>query len=72
MEYKYDKESDVLSVSLRNKPFAYAREVGDIIVHFDEKDTPVYLEFLNAHLFLKKAADTLPKSLRNSILQHLQ
>jgi uncharacterized protein YuzE len=62
MKYKYDKESDVLSVTLHNKPFSYAREAGDFVVHFDKNDKPVYVEILNAHEFLKHASRYIPKS----------
>lgn len=71
MKYKYDPESDVLSVSLSGKPFLYAREMGDVVVHFDKKDEPVYLEFLNAKNFVKNAGESFPKSLKIQIAQDL-
>lgn len=37
MMYKYDKESDVLAVTISKIPFDYAEEMGDFIVHFDKK-----------------------------------
>lgn len=61
MRYKYDLEADVLSVVLKNRPFSYAQEAGDFIVHYDEKDTPVYVEILNAQAFLDQATQVLPK-----------
>lgn len=67
MEYKYDSESDVLSITISNKPFDYAKENGDFIVHFDKKNKPVYIEILNAHSFLKNATITLPKNIRTEI-----
>jgi len=71
MKYNYDSESDVLSISLSKKPFLYAREMGDVIVHFDKKDNPVYLEFLNAKNFVKKAGGSFPKELKYQIAQEL-
>ena len=71
MKYKYDPESDVLSVSLSRKPFLYAREMGDVVVHFDKEDRPVYLEFLNARNFVKEAGDSLPSQLKLQIAQDL-
>ena len=71
MKYKYDPESDVLSVSLSSKPFLYAKEMGDVVVHFDKKDKPVYLEFLNAKNFVKKAGDSMPSRLKLQIAQDL-
>ena len=67
MKYNYDLESDVLSVHLSKKPFLYAQEMGDVIVHFDKDDKPVYLEFLNARNFVKSASRSFPKSLQAKI-----
>ena len=68
MQYNYDPESDVLAVTLKDRPFSYAQKAGDFIVHFDEFDKPVYVEILNAASFLSKATKMLPKHLngRNS------
>lgn len=71
MEYNYDKESDVLSVFLSKKPFSYAEEMGDLIVHFDKSNKPVYIEILNGSKFLAKATTMLPKSSRKEIDQCL-
>ena len=54
MDYKYDPESNVLSVTISQKPYDYAEEMGDFIVHFDKNNKPVYIEILNANKFLKK------------------
>lgn len=72
MRYKYDKESDVLAVTISKKPFDYAQEMGDFIVHFDKKNKPVYVEILNAHKFLTKATTILPKSSQEEIINHFQ
>ena len=71
MKYKYDSESDVLAVFLSGRPYLYAKEMGDIVVHFDKKDKPVYLEFLNAHNFLKGLTRSLPKRTQESIFESL-
>jgi len=63
MTFNYDPDGDILSVTLKNKPFSYAQEAGDFIVHFDKSDTPVYVEILNAHAFLSKATKILPKTM---------
>lgn len=72
MVYKYDKESDVLSISLAKRPFDYAEEVGDFIVHFDKHDKPVYIEILNAHQFIARATTLFPKSSREDILHTIR
>lgn len=60
MKFKYDPESDVLAITLKKRPFSYAHEAGDFIVHYDKADTPVYVEILNAHSFLSQATKILP------------
>lgn len=70
-KYTYDSEADVLAYFLSKKPFEYASEIGDFIVHFDKKDTPVYVEILNASQFLIGAAKKLPKSTQDQFLRNL-
>jgi len=51
MTYKirYDDDADVLSIVVAEKgKLSYAEEVGDIIVHFDEKGKPLFMEILKA------------------------
>ncbi len=67
MDYKYDPESNVLSVTISQKPYDYAEEMGDFIVHFDKNNKPVYIEILNANKFLKKAVNTLSKETQKTI-----
>lgn len=64
MQFKYDPDSDVLAVKLKNRPFAYAQEAGDFIVHFDANNDPVYVEILNANTFLKSASKIMPGASR--------
>lgn len=51
MAYKirYDDDADVLSIVVAEKgKLSYAEELGDIIVHFDEKGKPLFMEILKA------------------------
>ena len=51
MVYKirYDDDADVLSIVVAEKgKLSYAEEVGDIVVHFDEKGRPLFMEILKA------------------------
>lgn len=68
MDYKYDPESNVLSVTISKRPFDYAEEMGDIIVHFDKKNKPVYIEILNANTFITKAITVFPKKTQKTIV----
>lgn len=71
MEYNYDSEADVLSITLSNIPFDYAEEMGDFIVHFSKKNKPVYVEILNASKFIKNAAISFPRSSREEIIRQI-
>lgn len=62
MKYSYDPESDVLAIKISSKPYDYAEEMGDFIVHFTKDGKPVYIEILNANNFIKKTLTVLPKS----------
>jgi len=44
----YDPESDVLAWEISDKPIAYAKEVGTMIVHFTSGHAPVLIEVLEA------------------------
>lgn len=58
----YDPEADVLRVEMAKKPIDYAREMGNIIVHFTESGLPVYLEILEAKKFLLRTEQILEKT----------
>jgi len=51
----YEPEADVLTYEITNQPIDYAKEVGDIVVHFTKNNIPVLVEILEATKFLKKA-----------------
>lgn len=49
MNVKYDAEADILIFIFRNTfPVNAISELGGVIISYDETDTPVSLEFLNA------------------------
>jgi hypothetical protein len=58
---KYEPEADVLFWEVSNKPIDHAREIGNIVVHFDYKDNPVLLEVLEAKGFQKELDMALSK-----------
>jgi len=46
---KYDDEADVLTLVIAEKgKLSHAEEVGDIVVHFDERGKPLFVEILRA------------------------
>jgi len=59
---KYDAEADVLTVVVAEKgKLAYAEEVGDIIVHFDENGKPLFMEILKASKIIPLMVQGLAK-----------
>jgi len=64
MAYKirYDDEADVLSIVVAEKgKLSYAEELGDIIVHFDEKGKPLFMEILKASKIVPLMVQSLAK-----------
>jgi len=54
MKYSYDKQSNILRIKIADRPFDYAEEMGNFVVHFDKENKPVYIEILNADQFIKE------------------
>lgn len=48
-KFRYEPEADVLLLVLKSKgKLSHAEEFGDLVVHFDKKGRPLFLEILNA------------------------
>jgi len=60
----YEPEADILRLEISKKPIDYATEVGNVIVHFNHENIPVYLEFLEASRFVKDISDILKSTKR--------
>lgn len=67
-KFIYEKEDDVLNIWLSEKTVDYAEQSGDIIVHFSSNNKPVYIEILDASVFLRKQSKSLPKEIKESVL----
>ena len=64
MAYKirYDEEADVLTIILKDKgKLSHAEEVGDIIVHFDKNEKPLFMEILKASKIIPLMVEGLAK-----------
>lgn len=62
----YEAEADVLTIESSPAPIDYAKEVGNVVVHFTRDNQPVLLEILEASKFLDKSKNlvqTATKSL---------
>jgi uncharacterized protein YuzE len=59
---KYDEEADVLTVVVAEEgKLSHAEEVGDLIVHFDENDKPLFIEVLRASEVIPLMVQSLAK-----------
>jgi len=59
---KYDDDADVLTVVLKEKgKLSHAEEVGDIVIHFDEKGRPLFIEILKASKIIPLMVEGLAK-----------
>jgi len=59
---KYEQDADVLTLVLKEKgKLSHAQEVGDIIVHFDDKEQPLFLEILRASKIVPLLVEGLAK-----------
>ncbi len=67
MKTKYYEDADLLSLRISNTPYKYAKQDGDVIVHYSENKEPVLIEILNAAKFLKDTTRSLPKKIRDEI-----
>lgn len=57
----YEPEADVLMWEITNKPIDFAKEIGNIVVHFTKNNIPVLIEILEASKFLNKAKSLVQK-----------
>ena len=61
IKISYEPEADVLMWEITNKPINFAKEVGNVIVHFTKNNMPVLIEVLEASKFLAKAKSLVQK-----------
>lgn len=67
MKAKYYKDADLLSLRISKKAYKYARQDGDVIVHYSQDKEPVLIEIVNAANFLKETTKSLPKKVQDEI-----
>jgi uncharacterized protein YuzE len=59
---KYDDEADVLMIVVTEEgKLLHAEEVGDLIVHFDEDNKPLFVEVLRASKIVPLIVQSLAK-----------
>ena len=57
----YEPEADVLMWEITDKPIDFAKEIGDVVVHFTKNNTPILIEILEASKFLARAKNLVKK-----------
>ncbi|MDO8436357.1 MAG: DUF2283 domain-containing protein [bacterium] len=71
VKLSYEPEADVLMWEITDKPIDYAKEIGNVIVHFTKNNTPVLIEILEASKFLTGVKNLVEKtqiSIKETIL----
>lgn len=63
----YEPEDDILNIWLSKKPYDYADQYGDVIVHYTEDNEPVYIEILDASKLLKDLGKTIPSNIQQEM-----
>ncbi len=56
MKIRYDRDQDILIVSVSDESIDYAEKIGPVIVHFTKEGKAVLFEIMDASEFLSKVA----------------
>ena len=62
VKISYEPEADVLMWEIGGKAIDFAKEIGNVVVHFDKQDEPVLIEILEARKFLSQAKSLVLKN----------
>ena len=57
----YEPEANVLMWEIVDKPIDFAKEIGNVVVHFTKNNLPVLIEILEASKFLARAKNLVEK-----------
>ncbi|MBU4142829.1 DUF2283 domain-containing protein [Patescibacteria group bacterium] len=57
----YEPEADVLMWEITDRPIDFAKEIGNVVVHFTKNNIPVLIEILEASKFLARAKNLVEK-----------
>ena len=67
MKVHYDKNEDILLISLSNKKVDDSYETENSIVSVDKSGEPVNIEIFRANKFLKNIGKAVPKNLQKNL-----
>jgi uncharacterized protein YuzE len=65
IKISYEPEADVLRIEIRKGKIYDTLELGNFIIHLDEKLKPFYMEILNAKNFLLQSSLSVLNILKN-------
>lgn len=63
----YEPDADVLMWEISGKPVDFAKEMGNVVVHFTKNNIPVIIEILEASKFLSRAKNLIKEKGKHSI-----
>jgi uncharacterized protein YuzE len=59
---QYNQDADVLTLTIKDKgKLSHAKELEDILVHFDQSGKPLFLEILKASKIVPRLVEGLAK-----------
>jgi len=61
VKISYEPEADVLMWEITDKPIDFAKEIGNVVVHFTKDNIPVLIEILEARKFLGRVRTLMKK-----------
>ena len=68
IKISYEAEADVLMCeTVDNQPIDFAKEVGNIVVHFTKNNVPVVVEILEASKFLTQAENLIKRDRTSAV-----
>jgi len=69
MRIKYDRESDVLDILLKDAQIHHAKDYGQIIVNYDKDGEIVEIEILDASKILSEILQNVLKSSKENVIE---
>lgn len=69
MKIKYDRESDVLDILLKDTQIHHAEDYGQVIVNYDKNGEVVEIEILDASKNLSEILQNVLKSSKGNIIE---
>ena len=69
MRIKYDRESDILDILLKDAQIHHAEDYGQVIVNYDKNGEVVEIEILDASKILSEILQNVLKSSKENVIE---